>query len=111
MLKKSVKMNYKESFVPYNLLEHIIKETDVEKLTIEEEQSELYFETLAGVGKIFFKNNSVYEGNVRYGVLESGEDPRQSSIITFPNGTKYEGEIHNNQITGKGVYNFNTGSV
>jgi hypothetical protein len=111
MLKKSVKMNYKDPFVPYNLLEHIIKETDVEKLTIEEEQSELYFETLAGYGKVFFKNNSIYEGNVRFGVLESGEDQRSVSIITFPNGTKYEGEIHNNQIAGKGTYYFNTGSM
>jgi hypothetical protein len=109
-MKKSVKMNYKESFVPFNLLEHIIKETDIEKLTIEEEQSELYFETISGNGMVFFKNSSLYEGNMKFGILESGEEGRSSSL-TFPNGTKYVGEIHNNQIIGKGSYNFNTGSV
>ena len=110
MQKRSVKLNHKDLFVPFNLLEHIIKETDVEKLTIEEEQSELYFETLAGYGKIFFKNSSVYEGNVRYGILDSGEGGRPS-VIVFPNGTKYEGDIRNNQITGKGSYTFNSGST
>ena len=109
-MKKSVKLNNKEQFVPFNLLEHIIKETDVEKLTIEEEQSELYFETLAGTGKIFFKNNSIYEGNVKFGLLDSGEEGKVS-LITFPNGTKYMGEIRNNQITGKGAYTFNSGST
>jgi hypothetical protein len=110
MLKKSVKIGYKESFVPYNLLEHIIKETDIEKLTIEEGQSELYFDTLSGQGKVFFKNNSVYEGNMKFGILESGEEGK-TSTLTFPNGTKYEGEIHNNQIIGKGAYTFNSGSM
>lgn len=110
MLKKNIKINNKEAFIPFNLIENILRETDVEKVTIEEEQSELYYETLTGYGKLFFKNNSAYEGNVRFGILDSGEENKKSSIV-FANGTKYEGEIRNNQITGVGQYTFNTGSM
>lgn len=110
MLAHNIKINNKESFIPVKLLDSVIKECDVRKIVIEEEQSELYFETYSGLGKIYFKNNNVYEGNVKYGILESGEDGRPGTMV-FNNGTKYEGEIHNNQITGKGFYTFPTGST
>jgi hypothetical protein len=112
MIKKNMKIANNDAFIPFNLIENIIKETDIEKVTIEEEQSELYYETLSGNGRIFFKNNCNYEGNVRYGILDSGEESTgKKSIIIFSDGTKYEGTIRNNQITGKGEYTFNTNST
>lgn len=110
MLHHNIKISNKESFIPVKLLDTVIKECDVRKIVIEEEQSELYFETYSGLGKILFKNNNIYEGSVRYGILESGNEGRMGSMV-FNNGTKYEGEIHNNQISGKGLYNFPSGST
>ncbi len=133
MIKKNIKINNQNAFIPYKLIENIIKETNVEKITIEEEQSELYYETLSGLGKIFFKNNSIYEGHVKYGILDSADDqtspnhnpnylntntsnsehePTETkNKITFANGTTYIGDIRNNTLTGKGEYQFNTGST
>jgi hypothetical protein len=110
-MKRSVKINYKDSFIPYNLFENLIKEgePEVEKITVEEEDGELYYETVSGLGKIYFKNNTIYEGNLKYGILDNGED-NTICKISFPNGTTYEGDIHNNQITGVGKYLFDTGS-
>jgi hypothetical protein len=110
MLKKNIKIDNQEAFIPFSLIENIIKEMDVEKVTIEEGGSELYYETLNGYGKLVFKNNSIYEGNIKFGILDSGDDGKKSSL-TFANGTKYEGDIRNNQLTGKGEYSFNTGAM
>ena len=89
-------------------MENIIKTTDIKTVVIEEEQSELCFDTLNGAGRIIFNSNGVYEGHVKYGILDSCG---KISILTFPDGTKYEGEISNNHLTGTGTYYFNTGST
>ncbi len=109
-MSNNVKVSNKEICIPHKLLENIIKETDVQQVIIEEEESELFYTSLSGQGKIFFKNNTIYEGNIKYGILDSGEE-RKTCKITFPNNTKYEGEIKQNQITGYGNYFFPTGSV
>jgi len=109
-MNKYIKVTNKDIYVPQKLLEHIIKETDVMPITIEEEQSEIFFGSLSGLGKIIFKNKTVYEGNVKYGILESGDEKR-SCTLTFPNQTKYDGHIKQNQITGYGTYTFGSGSV
>lgn len=108
----NVKINNKEHFIPLKLLEQIVSESDIKKLTIEEEQSELYFDTYNGSGKIYFKNGNVYEGYVKYGILNSVEDPNKApGILKFNNGTIYEGDIKDNTITGVGKYIFNTGAT
>ena len=109
-MNNNVKVSNKETCIPYKLLENIIKETDLQQIVIEEEESELFFTSLSGYGKIFFKNKTSYEGNIRYGILDSGEEKKSCKIV-FPNQTKYDGEIKQNQISGKGVYQFPTGSV
>ncbi len=109
-MNNNVKVSNKEICIPHKLLETIIKETDIQQVIIEEEESELFYTSLSGHGKIFFKNNTTYEGNVKYGILDSGDD-KKSCKITFPNNTKYEGDIKQNQITGCGTYYFPTGSV
>jgi len=106
----NVKVSNHEICIPHKLLETIIKETDVEQLIIEEVDAEVFYKSLSGFGKIFFKNNIIYEGNVKNGVLDSGEEKTQCKI-TFPNNTKYEGEMYLNQITGHGTYYFPTGSM
>src|SRR5688572_6438655 len=106
---KKIILKNGEPFISLPLIENIIKESElIQKVPIEEEQSELYYETLLGTGKIIFKNGSVYQGNVKYGILES---EGKTSTLIFPNGTKYEGEIHSNQLSGKGIYNFSSGSI
>lgn len=109
-MNTNVKVSNKEICIPYKLLESIIKETDVPQVIIEEEESELFYTSLTGQGKIFFKNNTIYEGNIKYGILDSGEE-KNICKITFPNKTKYEGEIKQNQITGYGIYYFPSGSM
>ena len=108
-MNKYIKVTNKDIYVPQKLLEHIIKETDVMPITIEEEQSEIFFGSLSGLGKIIFKNKTVYEGNVKYGILDSGEEKRNCTL-SFPNNTRYDGQIKLNQITGHGTYTFGSGS-
>jgi hypothetical protein len=109
-MNKYIKVTSKDIYIPQKLLDHIIKETDVMPITIEEEQSEIFFGSSSGLGKVLFKNTSVFEGNVKYGILDSGDDKRNCSLI-FPNQTKYEGQIKLNSITGFGTYRFPSGSV
>lgn len=105
LLKERIK--YEEHFIPYTLMEKVVKETDIQRNIYEEEYSEFVVETLNGTGTIIFKNDDVYEGTVRYGILDSDK----ARIIFQEAGIVYEGEIRNNQITGKGVYTFmRTGS-
>lgn len=107
---KQPKITKDDPFLYYTLLEQLIKETDLTKQNIEEKNSELWFETLSGQGKLNFENNISYTGQVKYGVFESGPEniPCQ---ISFTDGTKYEGEIHGNQLTGKGKFYFTTGAT
>ena len=52
-----------------------------------------------------------YYGPVKNGLLETKEDnekikKKETCIILFSDGTKYEGEIHSNKILGEGKYYF-----
>lgn len=106
--KQNFKLSHGEKYISSNLLENLIKETDIQKAIVEEMNSELWFDTFNGYGSIFFTNNVTYNGRVKYGLLES-ESEDQPSTITFPNGTKYIGTVFENQITGKGTYYFPKG--
>lgn len=106
---QSFKLEKGDKFISLKLLNNIIKETDIQKAVVEEENSELWFETLNGFGTVFFTNNITYKGYIKYGLLESISE-EQLSTITFPDGTKYVGTVRNNQITGKGTYYFPEGS-
>lgn len=108
--QKTEKIKDNQKYLPYRLLEQIIKETDVSKKIIEETNSELWYETLTGLGKILFNNNVTYYGSVNNGVLDSGPKTQTCTII-FSDGTKYEGEIHNNKLTGKGKFIFPTKAI
>jgi hypothetical protein len=109
-MNKYIKVTSKDIYVPQKLLDHIIKETDVMPITIEEEQSEIFFGSSSGLGRVVFKNGMVFEGNVKYGILDSGEEKR-NCVLTFPNQTRYEGQIKFNSITGNGTYKFPSGSM
>ena len=102
--KITKKISNKDNFIPLNLLINVIKEHNIKKIAVEEEESELYFETIHGQGKIYFKNGNIYEGNVRYGILQSETDI--PSIMKFTDGTEYIGDMENNKISGKGMYIF-----
>ena len=102
------KISHKEHFLPTLLTDLLIKETDMRPINIEEEKSELYYKTLNGYGEIKFKNNTEYQGHVKYGILDS---EMGKCRIKFPNGTEYSGEIKQNQLTGKGEYIFPTGAI
>ena len=113
-IEGTARPNYKlhptDSFITVPLLNNIISSTTVKKAVIEENTSELWYETLHGYGKITFKNNITYEGSLRYGILNN-EDPDNPSTICFPDGTKYVGTIKDNHITGEGTYTFNNGTT
>lgn len=109
-MNKYIKVSSKDIYIPQKLLDHIIKESDVMPVTIEEEQSEIFFGSCSGLGKIVFKNSSIFDGNVKYGILDSGDEKRVCTL-TFPNDTKYEGQISSNKVTGNGSFKFNSGST
>jgi hypothetical protein len=102
------KITYKDHFLPTFLTDLIIKDSSMRIINIEEEKSELYYKTLNGYGKIIFKNNSEYDGFMKYGILESDE---RSCTFKFANGTEYKGELRQNQLTGFGEYSFPSGAI
>ena len=108
--KKAEKINQDDNFLSYNVLKEILKECKIPKRIIEEKNSELFYETLTGKGNLTFINNMRYHGHMKNGLLESGPTNEKCQII-FSDGTKYEGEIHQNKITGKGKYIFPSGST
>ena len=99
-----------EKFIPYSLIKDSISETNLTKETIEENSTNLFYETLSGKGKLFLKSGFLYYGPVRYGILTS-ENTDEHCEIKFPDGTIYVGEIKDNQITGTGKYYFPTGAI
>ena len=99
-----------EKFIPYSLIKDSISETNLTKETIEENSTNLFYETLSGKGKLFLKSGFLYYGPVKYGILTS-EDTDENCEIKFPDGTIYVGEMKDNQITGTGKYYFPTGAI
>ena len=120
--KKITKLKEGDKYLSYHILKAILQETDVPKKVIEEKNSELFYETLSGKGKIIFSNAMKYYGPVKNGLLETGDEKdkdkdkeikekkKETCIILFSDGTKYEGEIHSNKISGEGKYYFPTGA-
>ena len=108
--KKAEKINQDDNYLSYNVLKEILKDCQIPKKIIEERNSELFYETLTGKGSLIFINNMQYQGSMKNGLLESGPNNEPCQII-FADGTKYEGEIHQNKITGKGKYIFPSGST
>ena len=109
-MRQNFKLKPSENFISTALLKNLIKTTDIPKAIVEETTSELWYETLNGVGKIEFKNNITYEGNLRYGILDT-QDASDPCVLTFPDGTKYCGTMKNGEITGEGEYTFSNGAT
>ena len=108
--KRAEKINQDDNYLSYNILKEIIKETNIPKKIIEEKNSELFYETLTGKGSLTFMNNTKYIGFMKNGLLESGPN-KEICQIYFEDGTKYEGEIHQNKISGEGKYYFPSGAT
>ena len=115
--KKIYKLKEGDKYLSYHILKAILQETSVPIKVIEEKNSELFYETLTGKGKVIFSNSMKYYGPVKNGLLETGnpepqkdDEKKNVCIILFPDGTKYEGEIHSNRITGKGKFYFPSGA-
>ena len=108
--KKAEKINQDDNYISYNVLKEILTECKIPKKIIEEKNSELFYETLTGKGLLTFINKMKYLGSMKNGLLESGPNNDKCQII-FGDGTKYEGEIHENKITGNGKYIFPSGSI
>ena len=105
---KRLKAN--EKYIPFRLIEDSIFQTDLKKETVEENCTNLFYETLSGKGKLFLKSGFLYYGPVKYGILTT-ENTNEQCEIKFPDGTIYVGEIKNNEITGTGKYYFPTGTI
>ena len=108
--KRAEKINQDDNYLSYNVLKEILTECKIPKRIIEEKNSELFYETLTGKGNLTFINKMRYHGFMKNGLLESGPNKEKCQII-FSDGTKYEGEIHENKITGNGKYIFPSGSI
>ena len=108
--RPNFKLQPNELFISTSLLNNIIKQSTVKKATVEETTSELWYETYNGKGKLKFKNNMEYKGNLHYGIINN-EDPESPCTLIFPSGTKYIGTMINNEITGTGEYIFSNGST
>ena len=137
---QSKKLKNDMDFIPFNLLINtILKETDIKKEIVEEEYSELFYETLNGFGTAVFENLK-YKGNLKNGILDSRMEKKKNKIedktnaqnndilfenynefnnmdniettseLYFEDGTIYKGTIHNNIIEGYGTFFFPTGS-
>ena len=100
---------FNTQYIACQVINDIIKTTTFPIEAIEEENSELWCYTYNGYGKMSFSDGSILTGRIVNGVLSTEGDQRGCSI-TFPNGTKYEGEINSNQIVGKGTYTFPSGA-
>ena len=99
-----------DSYVTFSLLKNIISSSTTKKAVLEEAFSELWYETLHGPGKIVFKNNITYEGDLKYGLLHNTDEDNPSTL-NFPDGTQYVGTVINNRITGGGKYTFKNGDT
>lgn len=99
-----------QKYIPYKLLEQIVIETNINKKLIEEINSELWYETLNGVGHIEFNNNTLFQGNMENGIIDSG---KQNVLckFKFADGTEYEGEVRDNKLTGNGKFIFPTKAI
>ena len=109
-MRQNFKLKPSETFISTALLKNLIKTSNIPKAIVEETTSELWYETLNGEGKIEFKNNITYEGNLHYGILDT-EDGTKPCTLIFPDGTKYIGTMKNGEITGEGEYFFSNGST
>ena len=67
----NIKLTKKYNFIPNSFLfQTILKNTNIDKVIINEPNSELFYETLNGIGEANF-NNINYIGNIKYGILDS----------------------------------------
>lgn len=57
-----------------------------------------------GMGKLTYADGRVFQGNF-------DDDEAVEGTIKFPDGARYEGQLHNGARHGYGVYHFNDGSV
>ena len=108
--RPTFKVQRNEKFITSQLLSNVIESSTIPRVFLEESSTELWYESKNGKGKITFKNNITYEGNMKYGIMHN-ENPEEPCTINFPDGTKYIGTIINNEITGEGKYIFEDGST
>jgi len=108
--RPTFKIQKNEKYIPTQILENIIESTNVSKAFLEEDYSELWYESKNGKGKTVFRNNITYEGFLKFGILNN-ENPEEPCKINFPDGTIYTGTVINNELTGEGKYIFDDGST
>ena len=86
----SMKLKDNMEFIPFNLLINtILKESNINKEIVEEENSELFYETLNGIGTAIFSKLK-YKGNIRFGVLDSRIEKKEKKKDENLNFAKIE---------------------
>ena len=106
-ISKYVPFNTK--YISSDVIKTIIKTSTFPNQAIEEENSELWAYTYTGYGKFITKDGTTITGRIQNGILSTENDIRSCNIV-FSNGTRYAGDIKDNQLIGKGTYNFPSGA-
>ena len=102
-------IDFNERIIPKSLFDSIITSTTLPPKALEERNSEIWNYSYLGYGKVTLKDGSTYTGSAKFGILET--EKGKNCKIDFADGTKYEGQIKNNQLTGKGTYLFPSGAT
>ena len=69
--RQNFKLKPKEQLVSSQLLTNIIKSSTIPKAVVEGINSELWYESLIGQGKIIFKSDVTDEGFLKQAILNS----------------------------------------
>ena len=106
-----IKFNSYENFLPLKAIDTNIKSNTFKERNIDEHESDIYYRTLhGGQGELVLNRKGkefIYIGYIKHGLLHCTDpEEKQNLHIQFPNGTIYQGDVKENELTGVGNYIF-----
>lgn len=105
-----VKIEFNTTALSREELDKLLIKSTVPREQIEGKNSEIWYNSYNGCGRITFPDKSIYTGYMRYGVLSSKDSPCGPCKFNFSNGVVYSGDIKENKLIGNGEYFFPSGA-